>query len=1026
MKILICNERFLFRFGLDRVLIMMGKSMAERGHHVNMMGSRCDQHIVKQFAKKIISIPPDPDDYANSNEFTAQWLESHWDSLFSNTEQPDAIVIGGWPFFQAIDFFSRVCKNVVFIDPGAVPLDRLSGHGLFIQQKLRYLRRHYLRQTTGILPISEFIAKSQSIPDRGSSNGIQTVLLGADHMALSIWQAQMVGQGKGHGASLSLVEKLQQKGKIFILNLGRWEPSCYKNSEACFDIIRQLVQRHPQVVLLVLTDVKSINIPGDLKEYVQPIGFPDDAELQEIMKLTTLGISVSLWEGFNLPLAEMQWLKRPTLAFNLAAHPEVVVHPWFLCADIAEMVEKGDVILSNSIPSEAISTENYEKFWSQFRWETVVQKYCHYLETTVQATQQISNNKTYRHIDSPLFIIDVTNSCRDPANSGVIRVTRQLCRTLQKYYDLVFVVWDFTAQRYTLPSQTGYSQLEKFNGPEIPIVGKDILNRFGKISLDEFLSIEPSMQGQPALLLFSEIILDPRGATALAYAKQKQWKTAAILYDLIPVMYPEFCSNSVSSLFPPYLEMLAGIDIIIPISEFSAQCVLDYWQQRKNSYGKVCTALLPGQFGQHSRNIKIPNLQSSTVHMLCVSTLEPRKNHLTLLKACGILAKEHPEINWQLTLVGNRYEGAPEIYKAVEQASAKDTRIHWLGIVDDDTLNRLYEESTFTIYSSLVEGFGMPILESIWHGRACLCHSQGVMAELAVGGGCLVVDMTDAKAIAQAIYTLSSDKNLLTELSQASCSRQLKHWEDYATEVLTILGLEKMQATNLSRGNIKLLNTIHYEELIYPNCLLERWQMTDSERMALTGLLARHQPKCSVEIGTYFGGSLSLIAQYSQMVFSIDIDHEVPLRVPAMENVSFLIAPSQTVLPLLFQALDEANIPIDFLLIDGDHTADGVRRDIETVLTYVPKQPMFVMMYDSFNPECRRGIMTAKWQDSPYVTWIDVDFVPGRIIEGDNVFKGEMWGGLALALLSPRRRDGNLTISASANIFYELALKSCS
>lgn len=1015
MKILICNERFLFRFGLDRVLIIIGKAMSERGHHVYMMGSRYDENIVKQFAKKFIVTPPSPDDYANSNEFTAQWVEKNWNDLFTNQEQPDLILIGGWPFFQAINFFSKVCQNVIFIDPGAVPLDGFSGHGLFIQQKLRKFRQDYLSKATGILPISEFIAQSQSLPDRGFNQGIQTILLGADHMELSIWQAQMVGQEKGHGTALSVVKKLQKQGKIIILNLGRWEPDCYKNSAACFDIIRKLIQRHPQVILLVLTDANNINIPKDIQEYVQPIGFPDDRELQEIMQLTTLGLSVSLWEGFNLPLAEMQWLQRPTLAFNLAAHPEVVVHPWFLCSDIAEMVEKADCILSDIIPNVATSRVNYDTFRSKFRWENVVKKYCDYFENTVQANQQISHH--------PLLIIDVTNSCRDPANSGVIRVTRQLCRTLQKYYDLVFVVWDFTTHSYTLPSLSGYAQLAQFNGPEIPSVGKDILNRFGTISLNEFLEVEPSIQGRSVLLFLAETILDPRAAKAVAYAKQKQWKTAAILYDLIPVMYPQFCSNTVTSLFPPYLEMLSEVDFIIPISEFSAQCLLDYWQQNKSSYGQVSTALLPGQFGQHSRNVTLPNLQSSTVKMLCVSTLEPRKNHLTLLKACEILAKEHPEIDWQLTLVGNRYEGAPEIYKAVEQASAKDSRIRWLGVVDDATLNRLYEEATFTIYSSLVEGFGMPILESIWHGRACMCHSQGVMAELAATGGCLVVDMTDASAIAQAIYTLSSNKDLLTELSQAASDRKLKTWDDYATEVLTILGLEKIQPANFNKGDINL-NLIHYEELLYPNCLIESWQMTDSERMALTGLLARHQPRCSVEIGTYYGGSLSLISQYSQMVFSIDIDPDVPSRLPAMDNVSFLIAPSQTVLPLLFQALDEANIPIDFLLIDGDHTADGVRRDIETVLTYVPKQPMFVMMHDSFNPECRRGIMTAKWQNSPYVAWIDVDFVPGRIIEGDNLAKGEMWGGLALALLSPKPRDGDLIISASANSFYELALKS--
>lgn len=1017
MRILICNERFLFRFGLDRVLIMIGKGMAERGNDIYMMGCRCDEQIVGSFTKTFIPVPPAPDDYANSNEFTAQWLESQWDSLFTESEQPDIVIIGGWPFFQAIEFFSKVCKTVVFIDPGAVPLDGFVGHSLFIQQKLRDLRRRYLSKTTGILPISQFIANSQSIVDRGCGDGIQTVLLGANHMEISVWQAQMVGQDKFCGTGISLVKDLNKAGRNCILNLGRWEPGCYKNSEACFDIMRRLVHQHPQAVLLVLAEPSNINIPLDLTEHIKPIGFPDDAELQEIMKSVSLGISVSLWEGFNLPLAEMQWLQKPALAFDLAAHPEVIVHPWFLCTNSVEMVAKADCVLSGKIPQQANSYDNYDRFRSKFRWETVVQNYCRYFENAVYATQ-------YNNVEIPILIIDITNSCRDPANSGVIRVTRQLCRMLQKYCDPVFVVWDFTAECYRLPSEAGYLQLSQFNGPKIPAHGKSAIERYGTISLDEFFRLDPATQKRPALLFFPETILDQRTEKALVYAQQRQWKTAAVLYDLIPIIYPELCSQSVSELFPPYLVMLSSVDVIVPISEFSAKCVINYWQRQNIFHGKVTTAVLPGEFGQHSRDVKMPLWQSGYVHMLCVSTLEPRKNHLTLLKACEILAHQHPELDWHLTLVGNRYEGAPDIYEAVQKASANDSRIQWLGVVDDATLHQLYEKSTFTIYSSLVEGFGMPILESIWHGRICLCHCEGVMAELAEGGGCMVVDMKDANALAQAIYTLSTDQTLFVDLSQAAIKRNLKTWDDYTQEVLAALNLEAHTAP-LNVESTRKPDLIRYQDLLYPNCLLDGWQMSDSERMAMTGLLARHQPKCSVEIGTCYGGSLSLIAQYSAMVFSIDIDPEVPLRVPTMENVSFLTGQSTTVLPLLFTALDEANIPVDFALIDGNRSADDVRRNIETILTYVPQQSMFVAIHGSFNPECRHGIRTAKWQDSPYVLWVDVDFIPGRVMESQNSAKKEMLGGLALALLSPTpRRQANLTFEMSANSLYELALNS--
>lgn len=61
MKVLICNERFLFRFGLDRVLMLIGKGMVERGNDVYMMGYWWDEPIVSQIAKKFIPVPPPTD-----------------------------------------------------------------------------------------------------------------------------------------------------------------------------------------------------------------------------------------------------------------------------------------------------------------------------------------------------------------------------------------------------------------------------------------------------------------------------------------------------------------------------------------------------------------------------------------------------------------------------------------------------------------------------------------------------------------------------------------------------------------------------------------------------------------------------------------------------------------------------------------------------------------------------------------------------------------------------------------------------
>ncbi len=214
-----------------------------------------------------------------------------------------------------------------------------------------------------------------------------------------------------------------------------------------------------------------------------------------------------------------------------------------------------------------------------------------------------------------------------------------------------------------------------------------------------------------------------------------------------------------------------------------------------------------------------------------------------------------------------------------------------------------------------------------------------------------------------------------------------------------------------------MLKTVNWQEFLLKDCLTQNWQMNDSEKIALAGLLARINPNLVLEIGTYYGGSLSLIRQYAEEVYSIDIDPEVPKREGDFPNVKYLIGDSKKIIPDLLNKLDRQGKSIDFILIDGDHSYAGVKRDINLILQYQPKKPLFIMFHDSFNPECRAGILDAAWEHSDYLKWMDIDFVPGRRIEGDNnPFAGSLWGGLALAYLTPSIQDKGLTtITQSSN-----------
>lgn len=200
------------------------------------------------------------------------------------------------------------------------------------------------------------------------------------------------------------------------------------------------------------------------------------------------------------------------------------------------------------------------------------------------------------------------------------------------------------------------------------------------------------------------------------------------------------------------------------------------------------------------------------------------------------------------------------------------------------------------------------------------------------------------------------------------------------------------------------------------------WQMTNCERFALQDLLRRIKPEVAVEIGTYRGGSLQVIAHFAKRVISVDIDPSVPERLAGrFPNVTYSVGDSKEVLPAVIDSLNAEGANVGFFLIDGDHSTKGVRRDVEAVLRYRPKGPCVIIMHDSFNPACREGIRTAEWAASPYVQWVDLDFVPGIYHQHayDTADARTMWGGFASAYLTPEPRAQGLVVRESQRGLFE-------
>ena len=94
----------------------------------------------------------------------------------------------------------------------------------------------------------------------------------------------------------------------------------------------------------------------------------------------------------------------------------------------------------------------------------------------------------------------------------------------------------------------------------------------------------------------------------------------------------------------------------------------------------------------------------------------------------------------------------------------------------------------FTVYPSLFEGYGLPILESLIRGKPCICGSNGALGEVSKGGGCEILEnQQDPNQIAHAIKLLITDSSYLENLKLEIKNREFGSWEGYTNSLLNFI-----------------------------------------------------------------------------------------------------------------------------------------------------------------------------------------------------------------------------------------------
>jgi glycosyltransferase involved in cell wall biosynthesis len=171
--------------------------------------------------------------------------------------------------------------------------------------------------------------------------------------------------------------------------------------------------------------------------------------------------------------------------------------------------------------------------------------------------------------------------------------------------------------------------------------------------------------------------------------------------------------------------------------------------------------------------------------ILTVSDLQPRKNHLGLIRAFERLVRDHPDLPHHLVLVGKETWYASVIQAAAKKSEASQ-RIHFTGFVSDEELLQLYGACDLFVYPSFYEGFGLPIVEAMACGRAVACSNTSAMPEVA-DSAALLFDPYSEEELVRAMRDLLLNPELRSRMERLGMQRAaMFSWEKTASKTLEL------------------------------------------------------------------------------------------------------------------------------------------------------------------------------------------------------------------------------------------------
>jgi glycosyltransferase involved in cell wall biosynthesis len=351
------------------------------------------------------------------------------------------------------------------------------------------------------------------------------------------------------------------------------------------------------------------------------------------------------------------------------------------------------------------------------------------------------------------------------------------------------IYWDITKAASTR-SFSGLNRVSRSLQSSLGQAGAEVIPLSWDKRKQSFVdaSTRPCRPEKGAWFITTELFSEGERPGFHAWRKNTEARCAALFHDAIPLKHPEFTWPKSVNRHPFYLKELGTFDLVLANSMCSRTELQGYWEWLAlPGTPPVIPLPLGGDFDTCPRAAAPKTAHDGELRLLMTGILEPRKNHQVVLEAFETLHREGLRLSLDVVGRVNPHFGAA-ICKRLMSMSRKGFPLRYHRQLDDAALSQLYTRCNTTVFPSITEGNGLPVLESLWRAKATLASNIPAHREHAdKGQGVLLFPPRDADALARQLREWCENPGAHQQACQNAAVHAVPTWQESAQTLLSAL-----------------------------------------------------------------------------------------------------------------------------------------------------------------------------------------------------------------------------------------------